>query len=106
MTEILQNETSHGCIMDHPNFGVVCLDPEVLQTALVAVRDVRFEDFEVPVPNQISRLAAYRQFTWWIHTRLGHSIRRVIPACAVYQIRQGYPEELGQYVGFQQAEED
>ena len=47
--EILQKMGTHGCITDHLSFDVVCLDPEVLQTALVAMRDVHFEDFDVPV---------------------------------------------------------
>ena len=103
--EILQKMGTHGCITDHLSFDVVCLDPEVLQTALVAMRDVRFEDFDVPVPQRMLHLAAYRQFTWWIHTRLGRSVRRVIPACAVSRIRQEYPEESGQYTGFQEAQD-
>lgn len=85
VTEILQKMGSHKCITEFPSFGVVCLDPEVLQTALVAMQDVRFEDFAVPIPDWTSRLAAYRQFTWSIHTQLGRSIRRVIPACAVHR---------------------
>ena len=86
----------HGCITDNLSFVVVCLDPEVLQTALVAMRDVCFEDFDVPGPQRTLRLVAYRQFTWWIHKQLGCSVRRVIPACAASQIRHEYPEESAQ----------
>ena len=42
----LQRMGSHRCITDHPSFSVVCLDPEVLQTVLVAMRDRQFEDLE------------------------------------------------------------
>ena len=56
--EILQKMGTHVCITDHLSFDVVCLDPEVLQTALVAMRDVCFEDFDVPVPQQTSRLSS------------------------------------------------
>ena len=103
--EILQIIRPYICITDHLSFVVVCLDPEMQQTALVAMRDVRFEYFHVPVPQRTWRLAAYRQFTWWMHTRLG-CYRRVIPVCAVNLIRQEYTEESGQHTGFQMAQED
>jgi len=46
------------------------------------------------------RLAAYRQFTWWTHNRLGHRVRRVIPSCVVLAIRRKFPAVEGHYVGF------
>ena len=52
------------------------------------------------------RLAAYRQFTWWINTKLGKSVRLVIPSCAVWKIRDTYPEQDGNYVGFKDAEDE
>ena len=103
--EITLKMETHVCITDHPSFERVCLDSEVLQTALVAMREVRFEDYQVPVPQRTFRLAAYHQFTWWIHTRLGRSVRQVIPACVVAYIRQQYPEESGQYTGFLDVED-
>jgi len=50
------------------------------------------------------RLAAYRQFTWWAHGSLGKKRRRVIPACVVKTIRETFPEDDGDYVGFKEAE--
>ena len=90
------------CITRHPAFERVCLDSEVLQTALVAIANVRFHHYSLPIQNTTYRLAAYRQFTYWIHTRLGRAVRRVIPACAVNQIRLAYPEPSGQYTGYQE----
>ena len=49
VSEISQIIGSYVCITDHLSFVVVCLDPEVLQTALVTMRNVRFEDFDVLV---------------------------------------------------------
>jgi hypothetical protein len=46
------------------------------------------------------RLAAYRQFTWWIHSKLGRKVRRVIPACVVATIRAAFSEESEMYVGY------
>lgn len=51
------------------------------------------------------RYAAYRQFTWWVHNRLGRYVRKVIPACAVKEIREAYPDADGNYTGFRTADE-
>jgi hypothetical protein len=49
------------------------------------------------------RLAAYRQFTYWVHQNLGQGVRRVVPACAVKIIHDQYPSDDGQYRGFLEA---
>ena len=46
------------------------------------------------------RYAAYRQFGWFVHTRLGREVRRVTPSCVVNKIRAEYASDDGQYVGF------
>ena len=46
------------------------------------------------------RYAAYRQFCWFAHARLGRGVRRVIPCCVVNKIRAEYPSDDWQYVGF------
>ena len=47
---------------------------------------------------------AYRQLCLYIHLgeRLGKHHRRVMPACAVNEIRKTFPEEDGQYVDFKE----
>ena len=51
------------------------------------------------------RLAAYRQYTYWVYQRrLGKHVRHVIPACAVKAIRDRYPEASGDYQGFHEAD--
>uniref|UniRef100_A0A3B4WFR9 P2X purinoreceptor 7 intracellular domain-containing protein n=1 Tax=Seriola lalandi dorsalis TaxID=1841481 RepID=A0A3B4WFR9_SERLL len=45
------------------------------------------------------RYASYRQFTWWVHGRLGRRIHRLIPSCAVSKIRNIYSEPNGIYTG-------
>ena len=92
----------NACITLHAAFERVCLDPDVLETALVLVANVRFHFYSQPIQNKTYRLAAYRQFTYWIHSRLGRHIRRVIPACVVNQVRRMYPEPSGQYIGYQE----
>ena len=66
--EITLKMGTYVCITDHASFEQVCLDSEVLQTALVAMREVRFEDYQVPDLQRTFQLATYPQFTWWIHT--------------------------------------
>ncbi|XP_067045503.1 P2X purinoceptor 7-like [Acropora muricata] len=73
------------CITEHPSFNTVCLRREVLETAIVGLSQ---------------RYAAYRQFTWWVHDRLGKYVRRVIPACVVKEIRAAFPDSQGNYTGF------
>ncbi|XP_014667403.1 PREDICTED: uncharacterized protein LOC106808979 [Priapulus caudatus] len=75
----------------------------VFRTALVAMHDVSGGDLQDPLTNRILRLAAYRQYTYWVHKRLGKGVRRVIPACVILKVREAYPEESGQYVGYRDA---
>ena len=50
-----------------------------------------------------SCLAAYRQFTWWVHGVLDKKRRRVILACVVKTIRKEFPEESDTNTGFREA---
>lgn len=49
------------------------------------------------------RFAGYKQYTWWIHNRLGKGVRKVIPSCALWKIREKYPEASGSYVPFMES---
>ena len=50
------------------------------------------------------RHQAYRRFTYWLHNKLGKHVRRVIPSCVVWKIREEFPSEDGNYIGFLEAE--
>ncbi|CAH3176616.1 unnamed protein product [Porites lobata] len=63
-----------GCITEHAKFRIVCLDTEVLNTALVAIHNIRCNSLLDLIENRTWRLAAYRQFTWWAHGALGKKI--------------------------------
>ena len=59
------------CIIEHPSFHAVCLNTDVLWTALVGLADR--ENAKIPknkdeVKLKTWRYAAYRQFVWWVHT--------------------------------------
>ncbi|XP_022777632.1 uncharacterized protein LOC111319067 [Stylophora pistillata] len=87
------------CITQNESFRAVCLNQDVLWTALATLHDR--ESAGLPdrqqVPNRSFRYAAYGQFTWWAHGYLGKKIRRVIPSCAVKIIRENFPCEDGIY---------
>ena len=90
------DESGVECITDHAKFRIVWLDTDVLNTALVAVHNARCNPLPEPIENRLVvlkiqpqklfvhciiriflissrtwRLAAYRQFTWWVHGVLG-----------------------------------
>ncbi|XP_057295551.1 uncharacterized protein LOC130624317 [Hydractinia symbiolongicarpus] len=93
------------CITEHDSFSNVMLDRGVLWTALISLYDR--ENASLPcdrdnVPSQSYRYASYRQFSWFIHTRLGRGVRRVIPACVVAKIRTAFPSESGNYTRFRE----
>ncbi|KAL9950241.1 hypothetical protein ACROYT_G042714 [Oculina patagonica] len=96
------------CVTQHENFSAVCLNRDVLWTALASIHDR--ENAALPnrknVSNRCFRYAAYRQFTWWAHGWLGKKIHRVIPACVVTRIRAVFPEPDGVYVGYKEDDDD
>ena len=46
------------------------------------------------------RYAAYRQFSWFIYTKLGRRKKSYPPACVVTKIREEFPAPSGVYVNF------
>ena len=40
-------------------------------------------------------------FSWFIHSKLGRYVRKIIPACAVIKIRERFSEENGIYRNFE-----
>jgi len=115
---ITENESCQ-CITDHEQFKVMCLNKDVLYTALVMMNTIRGDPLGLPLPNKCVmatvflivhincilycrsyRLAAYRQFINWTHSKLGKGIRKVIPSCAVVAIQHEFPEPENTYTGF------
>ena len=40
-------------------------------------------------------------FSWFIYSKLGRYVRKIIPACAAIKIRERFPEENGIYKNFE-----
>ena len=93
------------CITENGNFGAVCLQREVLKTVLRMLNNMRGDN--INISNRSLRYAGYRQYTWWVHNRLGRGVRKVIPSCAIWAIRDAYPE-IGnlRYAPFQEARDE
>ncbi|ELU01738.1 hypothetical protein CAPTEDRAFT_217537 [Capitella teleta] len=84
---------NNQCITEHQDFAILLLNQAVLKNCLTCLNHVRMDNWEIDyLPNKSLRWAAYRQFTWWIHGKLGLRVRRPIPACAVTKIRHSFPE--------------
>ena len=71
------------CVTCLEAFNTVCLDKNILYTALVMMHTVRGDKVETPITNCSYRLAAYHQFTNWTYNFLGKGNRRVVPTCVV-----------------------
>ena len=55
---------------------------------------------------RLYRFAGYKQFSWWIHNRLGKGVRKVIPSCALSSILRKYPSADGSYIPFKERRDD
>ena len=92
------------CITQHEEFLIVCLNTAVLRTTLSMLNNLQGD--QIQYENISYRYAAYRQFIWWTHNRLGQGVRRVIPSCAIWAIRDMYPDPDNNYVPFLEAREE
>ncbi|KAK3096037.1 hypothetical protein FSP39_022265 [Pinctada imbricata] len=88
-----------NCVSRTPDFQVVVLDEAVLRVSRVYRQDVLAvgEGDDLAKEN---RHAGYRQFILWTYGRLGTGVRKAIPSCCVWAIRDRYPDPFGQYIGF------
>ena len=93
------------CITENESFGAVCIQREVLKTVLHMLNNMRGDD--IYIHNRSLRYAGYRQYTWWVHNRLDRGVCKAIPSCAIWAIRDAYPE-LGNltYVPFQEVRDE
>ena len=93
------------CVTDSEGFVTVCISKHVLKTALSALNDLRGDSIN-DTSNCAFRYAGYKQYTWWVHNHLGKGVRKVIPSCAVWAIRDEYPSKDGKYIPFMESKEE
>ena len=90
--------TKMPCMSRTALFQQLVLDGNVLDLAMRYREDVLV--MEHPQNNENFRHAAYRQYVFWQHGRLGQGNLRVVPSCCVIAIRTRYPSPNGIYTGF------
>ncbi|KAK3726602.1 hypothetical protein QZH41_012030 [Actinostola sp. cb2023] len=56
------DETGVDCITEHPKFIVVCLDTDVLATALIAIHNARCNPVPDPIQNKLRATATFLYF--------------------------------------------
>ena len=92
------------CITATDAFLVVCTNKYVLGTALGAWHHMNGQMMEIC--NKSYRFIAYRQYIWWQYGKLGRGVRKRIPTCVLWKIRQTFPAADGVYVPFSYGEEE
>ena len=97
MDQVSDKKGDYPCIIGHPGFTTVCLDPWVLQTAYYAYKQ-QYGQNKDQLLNQRYRYIAYRQLAIWCWGFLGKEIRVALPSCAVNRIREEFPSP--DYEGF------
>jgi hypothetical protein len=113
LREFHNEEGERLCVTKTVEFQEACLRQHILRNVLLCLNDSRGDAIPSPaslnaIPNEKYRWVAYRQFTWWIYEgKIGRKNRKVIPACAVAQIRKEFPldGQTEEFVSYQLAEE-
>ena len=97
--------SGHRCITESEGYHMVCLAKHVLNTTLSALNRLRGDPME-NIDNKALRYAGYKQYTFWVHNHLGLGVRKVIPSCSVWKIRDTYPSKDQKYIPFKEYLED
>ena len=52
------------------------------------------------------RFVGYKQFSWWILNRFGKGVKKAIPSCALFSIREKYLSADRSYISFKESRDD
>ncbi|XP_067024276.1 P2X purinoceptor 7-like [Acropora muricata] len=107
--EIMAEIDQEGqCITLHPGFRDVCLNKYVLEVASLGLKTKSGQSYKTLLAQgkrseaEFLRSVAYRQFTRLVWGYLGSSKRYPLPCCAYHVIRKEFPNEDGQYHGYEE----
>ena len=96
----------HMCVTESCGFQMVCLSKPVLKTALSALNHYRGDSLE-NIDKRYFRFAGYKQYIFWVYNYLGKGVRKVIPSCAVWRIRNEFKANDDEvYVPFSESRAD
>ena len=88
------------CMTTIDVFYEICLNRHVLSICIINRRDFFADDPEFSSSSY--RKAAYRQYIMYQHGYLGRAVRKVIPSCVVWKVRDNYLAPDKNYLGFKE----
>ena len=94
------------CVLMCEEFQTLCLDKVILNNGLTGLHETRGDPIEDNFPNRSLRYATYKEFMWWVFKKLRKGNRRLIPLCALWKIRELYPEADENYVMYLEGKQD
>jgi hypothetical protein len=94
------NDEPFLCITQHPGFIFNCLTSEVLDESWKSYRFMYGRACYKGELNKQRRHVGYRNCCRFIYNHVGRNNRIVLPACAVWAIRDKFPSADGNYTGF------
>lgn len=100
---VLVRDSDLSCVTLLENFNQVCLNKDVLETAIATKRIMAgLSPGDANRNNSHFRHQAYANFINWLYKNsLGRSHRVVLPACVVLKVRAVFPNPPSEpYVGF------
>ena len=86
------------CVTTTEVFENIVINRDVLSVAIVDRHDVLVED--ITYTPETHRKSANRQWILWRIGYLGRGVRRVVPSCVVWAVRDRFPARNGCYLGF------
>ena len=94
------------CVLMCEEFQTLCLDKVILNNGLTGLHETRGDPIEDNFPNRSLRYTTYKEFIWWVFKKLRKGNRRLIPLCALWKIRELYPEADENYVMYLEGKQD